>query len=149
MARGDGHVVTVSSVAGLLGTHLCTDYSGSKFAAVGFHEALFTELRIAGARGVHCTLVCPYYIDTGMFEGVKPSLLPMLRPKHVAERIVQSLERPETLIVMPTAVRYLLPLKSWLPAELCWLIMHRVLRGPQAMTTFKGHPNKFIEPAAA
>lgn len=150
MARDSGHVVTVSSVAGLLGTHLCTDYSASKFAAVGFHESLFTELRVAGARGVHCTLVCPYYIDTGMFAGVRPSLLPMLRPSEVAERVVRAIERPEVLVVMPAAVRFLLPLKNWLPAEICWQVMYRVLRGPQAMATFRGRGDTApTEPAAA
>lgn len=43
---GKGHIVTVGSVAGLLGTYRCTDYSATKFATVGFHESLFTELRV-------------------------------------------------------------------------------------------------------
>ena len=37
---GDGHIVTLASVAGLIGSARLTDYSASKFAAVGFHEAL-------------------------------------------------------------------------------------------------------------
>lgn len=44
---GRGHIVTVASVAGLLGTYRCTDYSGTKFAAVGFHESLYTELQVS------------------------------------------------------------------------------------------------------
>lgn len=47
LKRGRGHIVTVASVAGLMGTYLCTDYSATKFAAVGFHESLFTELRVS------------------------------------------------------------------------------------------------------
>ena len=77
-ARGSGHVVTVASAAGLIGTARETDYAASKFAAVGFNEALRQELR-RGASGVRTTVVCPYYIDTGMFKGVKtrfPFLLP-------------------------------------------------------------------------
>ena len=41
-----GHIVTIASVAGLLGTYNCTDYSATKFAAIGFHESLFTELKV-------------------------------------------------------------------------------------------------------
>ena len=41
-----GHIVTVSSVAGLLGTYNCTDYSATKFATIGFHESLVTELKV-------------------------------------------------------------------------------------------------------
>ena len=67
-ARGSGHIVTVASAAGLIGTARETDYAASKFAAVGFNEALRLELR-RSAPGVKTTLVCPYYIDTGMFDG--------------------------------------------------------------------------------
>lgn len=47
MEQNKGHIVTVGSVAGLLGTYGCTDYSATKFACVGFHEALFTELKVS------------------------------------------------------------------------------------------------------
>jgi all-trans-retinol dehydrogenase (NAD+) len=66
-----GHIVTVSSVTGLMGTYACTDYSATKFATVGFHESLFSELQYHGHGFIGMTLVCPYYIDTGMFSGVK------------------------------------------------------------------------------
>lgn len=51
-----GHIVTVGSVTGLLGTYACTDYSATKFACVGFHESLFTELRAHGHDFVGMTL---------------------------------------------------------------------------------------------
>lgn len=85
-----GHIVTVGSVTGLLGTYACTDYSATKFACVGFHESLFSELKVHGHDYVNLTLVCPYYISTGMFSGVKPRLMPMLEPKYVADSIVKS-----------------------------------------------------------
>jgi short-subunit dehydrogenase len=46
MATNKGHIVTVGSVTGLMGTYACTDYSATKFACIGFHESLFTELRV-------------------------------------------------------------------------------------------------------
>lgn len=46
MRENHGHIVTIASVAGLLGTYNCTDYSATKFAAVGFHESLLTELKV-------------------------------------------------------------------------------------------------------
>ncbi|KAF4529426.1 hypothetical protein B566_EDAN003522 [Ephemera danica] len=45
IASQRGHIVTVASVAGMMGVYRCTDYSATKFAACGFHEALYTELR--------------------------------------------------------------------------------------------------------
>lgn len=47
------------------------DYCASKFAAVGFHESLAHELLADEVEGVKTTLVCPYIVDTGMFEGCK------------------------------------------------------------------------------
>lgn len=46
------------------------DYCSSKFAAVGTHEALKTELRALGhSNYIKNTIVCPYAINTGMFDG--------------------------------------------------------------------------------
>ena len=45
----------------------------SKFAAVGLAETLHTELAYIKKSGIKSTVVCPYYINTGMFEGVKSS----------------------------------------------------------------------------
>ncbi|MWV51352.1 SDR family NAD(P)-dependent oxidoreductase (plasmid) [Rathayibacter sp. VKM Ac-2803] len=103
MARDRGTVVTISSAAGLVGVARQTDYSASKFAAFGFAESLRVELAKKRAR-VNSLVVCPYYIDTGMFDGVKtkfPLVLPILKPENVAERILASVERGNSRLVMP------------------------------------------------
>lgn len=46
LKKGKGHIVTMSSLTGMLGTYKCTDYSASKFATMGFHESLLTELKV-------------------------------------------------------------------------------------------------------
>jgi all-trans-retinol dehydrogenase (NAD+) len=46
MNKNKGHIVTVGSVAGLIGTYGCTDYSATKFACAGFHESLYTDLKV-------------------------------------------------------------------------------------------------------
>jgi all-trans-retinol dehydrogenase (NAD+) len=65
----DGMVVTIASVMGLLPGARLADYCASKAASLTLHESLRMELRRLGARGIDTTLVCPYIIDTGMFEG--------------------------------------------------------------------------------
>jgi all-trans-retinol dehydrogenase (NAD+) len=115
-ARGSGHVVTVASAAGLIGTARETDYAASKFAAVGFNEALRQELR-RSARGVRTTVVCPFYIDTGMFQGVKtrfPLLLPVLREQQVADRVLRAIRRNTPQVQMPWMVQTL-PMMRLLP----------------------------------
>ena len=66
-----GHIVTVASLAGHSGTNKLVDYCSSKFANVGMDEALKAELFVQGYSSfIKTTVVCPYYISTGMFEGV-------------------------------------------------------------------------------
>lgn len=116
VTRNRGHVVTVASAAGLVGVAKQTDYSASKHAAIGFDESLRVELR-QYAPGVRTTVVCPYYIDTGMFEGVKtrvPWLLPILDPEKVARRMAKAIERDRRVVMMPPIVG-LLPALRVLP----------------------------------
>ncbi|KAK6959689.1 short-chain dehydrogenase/reductase family 16C member 6 [Biomphalaria glabrata] len=67
--QNSGHLVTIASSAGLMGVAGMADYCASKFAAIGFQESLSLELAHRGINGVKITVVCPYWIDTGMFDG--------------------------------------------------------------------------------
>ena len=75
MTRNDGHIVTIASVAGVVGTSQLTDYCSSKFGTMGFAESLEIEMELAGKTGVKVTTVCPYFIRTGMFEGCEGRLV--------------------------------------------------------------------------
>lgn len=117
--RNRGHVVTVASAAGLVGVVRLADYCASKWAAVGFDESLRMELRRT-APGVATTVVCPYFIDTGMFEGVRtrfPLLLPILDEEKVAGAIVRAIAGNRRKLVTPPFAR-LLPLMRLLPLRL-------------------------------
>ena len=46
LETGRGHIVTIASLAGLFGTNRLVDYCASKFAAVGFDEALKNEIKV-------------------------------------------------------------------------------------------------------
>ena len=56
-----GVVVSISSVAGKIGSKLRTGYSGSKYAVVGFMDCLRAETK---QYGIHCLTVCPGFIKT-------------------------------------------------------------------------------------
>lgn len=133
-----GHIVTIASAAGLSGNYNMTDYSATKFAAVGYHESLLTELRVHGHDKIHMTLVCPYLINTGMFDGVKPRVIPPLEPEYVAEEVVAGILTNEVLIALPRILIYLIPFKNWLPWKIWWAVMNHVTKEPLAMMTFKG-----------
>ena len=62
-------------------------------------------------------MICPFYIDTGMFKGVKtrfPLLLPVLKEQEVADRVLKAVRRNEPLVQMPLMVSTL-PMMRMLP----------------------------------
>ncbi|NNF16810.1 MAG: SDR family oxidoreductase [Gammaproteobacteria bacterium] len=104
--NGAGHIVTIASAAGFAGTAKMVDYSASKFAAVGFDDALRVELKSMGTP-VTTTVVCPFYIDTGMFHGVKTRfswLLPILDADYAVTRIADAIQRNRHRLIMPRMV---------------------------------------------
>lgn len=107
--RNRGHVVTIASAGGMIGVSHQTDYAGTKHAAMGFDEALRMELR-QSAPGVRTTVVCPFYVDTGMFDGVQsrfPWLLPILKEDEVARAVVRAVATDRSRVFLPPIVRAL------------------------------------------
>jgi len=115
LARDRGHIVTIASAAGIVGTAKLVDYCASKHAAVGFDEALRLELR-RERRRIVTTVVCPFYISTGMFEGVRtrvPFLLPILTPEYAVERICDAIRNDRPRLIMPRFVALTYLARVW------------------------------------
>ena len=66
---GKGHIVNIVSMAGLVATAKSSLYSATKFAAIGFSNALRLELM---PFGVHVTTVNPGPIRTTFFDQADP-----------------------------------------------------------------------------
>jgi len=65
LARKNGHIVNVASLAASFGIPGLAAYCGSKFAVLGFSESLSHELR---GTGVGITVVSPVGVRTNFFE---------------------------------------------------------------------------------
>ena len=94
IARGSGTIVNVASIAGLMGYARMGGYCATKFAMVGFTEALRDEVI---GRGVRVSMVCPGTTDTSFFvkaeRGKMPGasrLLLAVKPERVARAICDS-----------------------------------------------------------
>ncbi|MCK9245464.1 MAG: SDR family oxidoreductase [Anaerolineaceae bacterium] len=61
LERGSGHIINVSSLAGVLGVYGYTAYSGAKFAVKGFSDTLRAELK---PRGIRVSVIFPPDTDT-------------------------------------------------------------------------------------
>ena len=64
-----GHIINIVSMAGLIATGKSSLYSATKFAAIGFSNALRLELM---PYGVYVTTVNPGPIRTGFFDQADP-----------------------------------------------------------------------------
>jgi meso-butanediol dehydrogenase/(S,S)-butanediol dehydrogenase/diacetyl reductase len=94
-----GVIVNTASLAGKLGAPLLAHYSASKFAVVGFTQALARE--VAG-QGIRVNCVCPGFVRTGMQEreiiweaklrGMKPE---QVRAEYVSLTPLGRIEEPE------------------------------------------------------
>lgn len=93
-----GHIVNVSSLMGKVAAPTMATYSATKFAIVGFSQALRSEL---SPHNVEVSTLLPSLTDTDMvrsfqwFRWVKPN-----SPEQVAQALVRGLKRksPEILV---------------------------------------------------
>lgn len=70
MQANHGHIVSISSMLGLMGLPGAADYSASKHGTTAFMRCLALELAADGYSNVHTTCVHPYLINNEMFAGV-------------------------------------------------------------------------------
>lgn len=127
LARGDGHVVFMSSLMGKAGNAFHATYSASKAGLIGLTQALRREY---AHTGVGFSAVCPGLVrDAGMFADMADAsgarrhrattLLGTVDPDRVAAAVVRAVRRdtPE-VIVTGTPVRPLLALAALAPRAL-------------------------------
>ena len=98
-ARRGGHVVNVSSAAGLFGLPWHAAYSASKFGLRGVSEVLRFDL---ARHRIGVTLVCPGAVDTGLVEtvdivGIDPENQEM---RALRERFRRHAKKPEQVAAM-------------------------------------------------
>jgi all-trans-retinol dehydrogenase (NAD+) len=135
-------LIQMASVTGLMGLAYGTTYSASKWGVVGFSEALREELRVTSASSPHICIVCPSYIDTGMFDGSKhPIFMPKLAPSALAKKILSAAQSKKAFVYAPFFVRIVPLLRSFLPLCIQNWIMDR-LKVAKGMSHWCGRPNR-------
>jgi 3-dehydrosphinganine reductase len=105
-AQGGGRIVNIASSGGLLGAFGYTAYCSSKFAVVGFTEALRSELK---PQKIMVQMVCPGEFNSPMVEGITPGrtpenkafvhTIPVLEADQVAREVIAGMEKDRFLIM--------------------------------------------------
>ncbi len=115
IARGRGHIVFVSSIAGATGVRGEAVYSAAKAGLGCFAESLADEI---SGRGVGVSVIVPGVIDTPFFERRgrpydrrRPAPLP---PERVARALVTAVERDQRVVFVPRWMRF----PAWLHGAL-------------------------------
>lgn len=134
-----GHIVNVSSAAGLFGLPWHAAYSASKFGLRGVSEVLRFDL---ARHGIHLSLVCPGAVNTGLVQtvsvaGVDTSSRGVARvrehfqkhattPEEAAEAILRGVERRQYMVFTSADIRvgYWFQRKFALPYELVMRLMN-------------------------
>ncbi|XP_043833400.1 epidermal retinol dehydrogenase 2 [Dromiciops gliroides] len=147
IANNHGHLVCISSSAGLVGVNRLSDYCASKFAAFGFAESMFLELLAQGNTGIKTTIVCPFFIKTGMFEGCtteNPLMLPILEPDYVVNKIINAILEEQVYLYLPRFLYFILFLKSFLPTK-TGLAICEYMKVFDVMNCFTGRVKKDLK----
>jgi 3-dehydrosphinganine reductase len=105
IARGSGHIVNISSIAGFLGVYGYSAYGASKFAVAGFSDVLRAEMK---PLGIHVSLVFPPDTKTEQLAyetRFKPAVTKalsgssgLMEPERVADAILRGVARKRYII---------------------------------------------------
>jgi len=130
--QGHGHIVNTASVAGLVPVPLQAQYCATKHAVVGLSKTLALE---AIEHGVHVTVFCPGFVETGMMqnhtlrgelEGVDPrKVLPVapISAERAVESLLRGVARRKEIVVVPLYGRL-----GWWLERLSPALSHRLHR---------------------
>ena len=104
-------------------------------------------VRVTNSNSTNCnnnnhvgmTIVCPAYVNTGMFDGVKePLFIPMLTPEKLAKKIIKAVRKNKRFVLEPTFIKFIPIIKALSPNSF-FDFLGRILGGYSSMKFWKGH----------
>ena len=105
IARNSGHICNISSAGGLISNPKMSVYAASKWAVIGWSDSIRIEMEQIKSR-VKVTTIAPYYIKTGMFDGVKSPIVPLMKPEYAAKQIIRAIERNKNIKVVTKLIPF-------------------------------------------
>lgn len=137
LKRNRGHVCTIASAGGMISNPKMSVYAASKWGVIGWSDSVRIELQEMKS-DVHFTTVAPYYIDTGMFDGVKSRIIPILKPEYVAKRVIRAIEKNKAFKGIPFGFHFIRFWQAILPTCVFDFFFGKVFGIYHAMDQFTG-----------
>ena len=132
LARGDGAIINVASIAGIMGYARMGGYCATKFAVIGFSEALRDEVI---GRGVRVAVVCPGTTDTDFFVKAERGKMPgasrlilAVKAERVARVVADAAEGGRFRRIVPWTATVYMKFKEMFPGA-----AHAVFRRASSM----------------
>jgi short-subunit dehydrogenase len=128
--RRHGHIINMSSIAGLVGTPTFSVYSASKSSVRGFGEALRREVSKYGIfvsaiyAGAVATEFAQHSGVTGKVGISTPKKL-ALTAEDVARTVLRMLDRPRRAVIIPGPMRIVVWANMLFPGFVDWLVERR------------------------
>jgi short-subunit dehydrogenase len=136
--QNSGHICNIASSGGIISNPKMSVYAASKWAVIGWSDSLRIEM-IQMKKNIHVTTIMPYYINTGMFDGVK-SKIPILEPESTALKIIRSIEKNRKMLTLPGYIyRFTRLGQALMPINLFDWFAGNVLGIYKTMEHFTGH----------
>lgn len=135
--RDKGHICNIASMAGMLSNPRMSAYAASKWACIGWSDSVRIELSEMKSK-VRFTTVAPYYINTGMFDGVKSRIFPILKPEKTARKILSAIERDVDYKGIPFPFHFTRFLQAIMPTCVFDFIIGQVCGVYHTMDNFTG-----------
>ena len=137
LRRNHGHICTIASAGGMLSNPKMSVYAASKWGAIGWSDSVRIELQEMKSN-VHVTTAAPYYINTGMFDGVKSPIIPILKPEYVAKKVLRAIERNVSFKGIPFGFHFIRFWQTVLPTRIFDFFFGKVFGIYHAMDNFTG-----------
>ena len=135
--RDHGHICNIASAAGMLANPRMSVYAASKWAVIGWSDSVRIELKQMKSK-VRFTTVAPYFINTGMFDGVQSRIFPILKPEPTSKKIMNAIERNKNFKGIPFGYHFIRFCQAALPTSIFDYIFGEVVGIFHAMDHFTG-----------
>lgn len=128
LARRQGHIINMISVAGLISPPLITSYSASKFGARAFTDALRREVAPLGIKvsgiypGPAVTEFGQHIGRSEAYGSFRSKFKSRMSSEYVASRVVAVAKRPRRSLVIPWWFRIIATFDTLFPLVVDWIL---------------------------